>query len=323
MNLTNDFAFKRVFGEPDGSRGLKALINAIVRPAFPMAQVEVENAEIAPDSALGKTVRLDLLVRSDQGQRINIEMQTTPQGALRERTLLYWSRMFDQQTRRGQGYDILSPCIAIQLLNFTAIGSTNRFHTSYHVTEDHERFRWTEDLEIHWLELPKFRATVRDVRSTARDDLGKWLLMLNASDQEGWVKALEDAAKTDLVLQETLAVWEAASQDFATWKRYNDRDLILRDIYQYRKEGYEDGVKEGFEDGVKEGFEEGVKEGFEDGIKEGFASGEQAKARAIARKMLAEGVSVSLVAEVTGLSRSVIESLDSRLGTDPPEVSGR
>ena len=295
MNLTNDFAFKRVFGEPDGSRGLKALINAIVRPAFPMAQVEVENAEIAPDSALGKTVRLDLLVRSDQGQRINIEMQTTPQGALRERTLLYWSRMFDQQTRRGQGYDILSPCIVIQLLNFTAIGSTNRFHTSYHVTEDHERFRWTEDLEIHWLELPKFRATVRDVRSTARDDLGKWLLMLNASDQEGWVKALEDAAKTDLVLQETLAVWEAASQDFATWKRYNDRDLILRDIYQYRKEGYEDG----------------------------FASGEQAKARAIARKMLAEGVPVSLVAEVTGLSRSVIESLDSRLGTDPPEVSDR
>jgi len=311
MNLTNDFAFKRVFGEPDGSRGLMALINAILGPVYPIARVGVENAEIAPDSALGKTVRLDLIVRSDQGQRIDMEIETTPQGALRERTLLYWSRMFDQQTRRGQGYDILSPCIAIQLLNFTAIGSTNRFHTSYHVTEDHERFRWTEDLEIHWLELPKFRATVRDVGSTARDDLGKWLLMLNASEQEGWVKALEDAAKTDLVLQETLAVWEAASQDFATWKRCNDRDLILRDIYQYRKEGYEEGFKESF------------KEGFEDGVQQAFAAGEQAKAMAIARGMLAEGVSVSFVEKVTGLSRSVIESLDSRPGAEPPAAPGR
>jgi len=281
MNLMNDFAFKRVFGEPDGSRGLVALLNAVIHPADPMTAVRFENSEIPPESALAKTVRLDITVRSDRDQTVDIEMQAAPQRTMRERTLLYWSRLFEKQARRGQGYGVLRPCIAIQFLNFTSIRSTTAFHTSYHVTEDRLGFRLTQGLEIHLVELPKFRTSVNDVASTARDHLGKWLLMLNATEQAGWVEALEEAASTDRVLQETLAVWEAASMDDATWKRYIDRDLILRDIYQYRQEGFEDGVKEG----------------------------EHAKAIAIARGMLAKGLAVSLVAEVTGLRRSAIESL--------------
>jgi len=62
------------------------------------------------------------------------------------------------------------------------------------VTEDRLGFRLTQGLEIHLIELPKFRASVNDVASTARDHLGKWLLMLNAAEQEGWVQALEEAA---------------------------------------------------------------------------------------------------------------------------------
>jgi len=297
MNLMNDFAFKRVFGEPDGARGLVAFLNGILKRPDPIVSVTFENAEIPPVSAEEKTVRLDIAARSDRDLAFDIEMQATRQLTIRKRALLYWSRLFEKQSRRGQGYDVLTPCIAIQILNFTAIESTNAFHTSYHVVENQEGFRLTEELEIHLLELPKFRGSVKNAEKTARDDLGKWLLMMNAAENEGWRKVLEEAATMDPELKETLAVWESASMDDATWKRYNDRDLLLRDFYQYRKEGFEDGIKEGFEDGIREGFEKGIKEG------------KYAEAVAIARGMLAKGLTVSLIEEITGLGGQAIEAL--------------
>ena len=105
--------------------------------------------------------------------------------------------------------------------------------------------------------------------------------MMNAAENERWRKVLKEAATMDPELKETLAVWEAASMDDATWKRYNDRDLLLRDFYQYRKEGFEDGIKEG----------------------------KYAEAVAIARGMLAKGLTVSLIEEITGLGAQAIEAL--------------
>ena len=221
-----------------------------------------------------------------------MEMQATRQRTIRKRTLLYWSRLFEKQSRRSQGYDVLTPCIAIHILNFTATESTNAFHTSYHVMQTQEGFRLTDELEIHLLELPKFRGSVKNAEKTARDSLGKWLLMINAAENEGWRKVLKEAATMDPALKETLAVWEAASMDDATWKCYNDRDLLLRDFYQYRKEGFEDGIKKGFEDG------------------------KYAKAVAIARGMLAKGLTVSLIEELTGLSRQAIDALHTATAGD-------
>jgi len=57
MNLMNDFAFKRVFGEPDGARPFVAFLNAILDRPDPIVSIEYENPEIPPNSRLEKTRR--------------------------------------------------------------------------------------------------------------------------------------------------------------------------------------------------------------------------------------------------------------------------
>lgn len=63
------------------------------------------------------------------------------------------------------------------------------------------------------------------------------------------------------------------------------------------------------EQALKEGFEEGIAKGIEQGIKIGVNKGKKANSYDIARKMKQKGLSVDMIAECTGLSKSEIEKL--------------
>ncbi len=67
----------------------------------------------------------------------------------------------------------------------------------------------------------------------------------------------------------------------------------------------EKGVKKGIKKGKKEGKAEGLKEGEEKGI----LKGEKKKSLEMARGMLSRGLSVDVVAEISGLKREEVESV--------------
>ena len=79
-----------------------------------------------------KAVRLDVLVRTNTDEWIDVEVQVASQKILLQRSLLYWARAYDGQTERGKDYSILRPTLVIQILDFVFVHSTERFHTSYH-----------------------------------------------------------------------------------------------------------------------------------------------------------------------------------------------
>ena len=60
---------------------------------------------------------------------------------------------------------------------------------------------------------------------------------------------------------------------------------------------------------LKEGHASGVQEGHASGIKEGLARGIAENQRSIAVNILTKGMDVSLVSDITGLSREDIASL--------------
>lgn len=63
------------------------------------------------------------------------------------------------------------------------------------------------------------------------------------------------------------------------------------------------------EQALKEGFEEGIAKGIEQGIEIGVNKGKKENSYDIARKMKQKGLSVDMIAECTGLSKSEIEKL--------------
>ena len=71
----------------------------------------------------------------------------------------------------------------------------------------------------------------------------------------------------------------------------------------------EQALKEGLEEGLAKGIAKGIEQGIEQGIEIGVNKGKKENSYDIARKMKQKGLSVDMIAECTGLSKSEIEKL--------------
>ncbi len=292
MDLLVDFAFKRLFGQPQSSDLLIDFLNAVLQRPVNRRIVEVQfaNTEFASKDSTDKSIRLDVLVRTDQNEWVDVEVQVAPQKAIVKRTLLYWARMYDEQVQRGQDYAILKPAIVIQILDFVHITSTERFHTSYHVVEDQDGFRLPDMdiLELHFIEMTKFHRLMENghtINQALHDPLQKWLLFLLAQRDATFRKELEATRVSDSTMEKAFNLWEEISKDPENWAVYVNRDMAIRDLNQIKREGRE----------------------------EGKAEGKQEERVTIASNLLKMGLSLQDVANATGLSKEQIEDVQQRL----------
>ena len=69
---------------------------------------------------------------------------------------------------------------------------------------------------------------------------------------------------------------------------------------------------DGFADGKQAGLEEGRKEGMEEGMEKGIEKGREEEKMSIAEKMLALGMALESIAQVTGLSVGELKGMAAR-----------
>ena len=306
MDLKTDYAFKQLFGKPETADILRAFLNALLPrdTAEGIVALDIANTEMAPARRLGKGKRLDLYVRTDRGEHINLEIQVGRELAMPKRTLLYWSGLYEAQATSGMDYGQLNRAITVNIVNFVMLPSTARYHTSYHVYEDAERSVLTNVLEMHFVELPKFRRSHRRrLETAAKDPLGRWLLLLDAAKNIRIRNALEEIAMVDPTMDHALSVWEEISRDPEHYADYLSRRKALLDELsrEARIRSAASAEQRGLEKGLKQGLEQGMEQGMEQGARK--------TQRQIARAMLAAGESVERVMKFTGLSAEEIAAL--------------
>ena len=74
-------------------------------------------------------------------------------------------------------------------------------------------------------------------------------------------------------------------------------------------EGRQEGLAEGRQEGLATGRQEGLATGRQEGIAEGLAEGAELEKKNIAQGMKKKGFDISLIMELTGLSKEMILSL--------------
>ncbi|HNV72091.1 MAG TPA: Rpn family recombination-promoting nuclease/putative transposase, partial [Candidatus Ozemobacteraceae bacterium] len=87
INRLNDYAFKRIFGDPANKDILIDFLNTIILTdvAGPLIDLELDDREIDPEYLGDKASRLDLLATAHNGTRINIEVQIVNLGGTERR----------------------------------------------------------------------------------------------------------------------------------------------------------------------------------------------------------------------------------------------
>lgn len=235
-NPLNDYLFKFIFGREERKRITLNFLNAVLdlNDTEELRDITFIDRDLEPEFEEDKLSRLDLYGVANDGSRINIEVQLVNWRNMEKRTLYYWAKMY-QSIHRGEDYVRLNRAITINLLNFILLPQPKP-HTMYGLYDLQSGHRLTEDIEIHFIEVPKFE--VKSIKELKR--LEKWMAYFSnkLNDEE-----MEELAMSETAIREALDAEHIFMQDDIERWQYEQREKAVRDyisaMHASRDEGME------------------------------------------------------------------------------------
>lgn len=180
--------------------------------------------------------------RDGQGRLYNIEVQIAAEPAYTERAVYYLARLFGGQLNPGEPYTRLAKTIGISLCDFTLFADFSGLHSTCRLYDAPHRRELTDVLELHFIELAKFR---HDQPHDLRTPFEKWLHVLKfgslyegrtgkvpetLKQEEGIEMALEGMrkARASDEVRELLELRKKADHDEATRRERAEQEAERR-----------------------------------------------------------------------------------------------
>ena len=293
LNPLNDYLFLKVMGSKGDEVQLLGFLNAVLeRTGHPkLKSVEIiENRSLSAEFIGNKSVVLDVRALLQGKSKVNIEVQLQSQPGFDRRMLFYWGVTYTEDQKSGQDYRELPDVTAISIVDFD-IPPGGTYHTSYHLWEDAQDLMLSEALEIHSINMRKWRHL--DAIDPENIPLHRWLIWL---DQGSPPELIAKAVSMDEAIKAADERFAQVCLDPESLRIYRMRQMAEMDRIGQLAYAKEEGREEGIEEGRVEGREEGLEE----------------KALEIAQKLLAYGAAPEFVEQITGLDKETIEKLQMR-----------
>ena len=271
----NDYVFKRIFGQKKNSDILKDLLQAIL-PNWNIKNVEPrQEVQLETDFITDKVCRLDILATLDDGTKVDVEMQMRNYNDIEARSLFYTTREYHQSLENGQDYIEIPKSIGIWISNFNVFNDEGPFHEIVRLRRDYKNQIFTDKIEMHYLQLPKFKQKCKRISNK----LEEWLTFISFENME------------ELKMIENEKVKKAEEElEYLSGDEAERRIAYLRETAEIdRKFAMTAARDQGREEGKAEGKAEGMAD--------------------VAKKMLAEKMDIDLIIKITGLTKDEIEKL--------------
>ena len=295
LTLTNDYLFKLLLGSEENKACLQDFLECVLdMPSGMIADLELLDKELTKDEITDKTGILDVKVRLKDGTTIDIEIQNSWHFDFPERTLYYWSKMYNENIKQGQDYTKLPKCITINLIG-KGFNKNKRLHNKYLVLEQDTKEPLVSKLEIHILNLEKARLLKE---GQYKDNKTKRLL--------NWLKFIEtdNVEVRNMLAQESQMMRKA--NETITIMEMSPRDKWLYDS----RMKYEHDRASCINEGYRQGIEVGILQGEIKGRKQGFADGSYQKALETAKLMKHANCELDFIMQMTGLSKEEVEAIN-------------
>ena len=246
LNPKIDFVFKKIFGSEEHPEILISFLNAVLKPKKPIVSVEIKNSDLEKEYIEDKFSRLDVKALTSNKEIINIEIQLKNEYNMIQRSLYYWSKLYEEQLSEGDRYDKLSRTVCINILDFKYL-KNDRFHNGYRLKEIETNEELTDLQEIHFIEIPKLK------RFESAEEIVDLL--------EGWVEFLRDP-ESEVIRKLEMSnkeIREAKDELYRLSRNSKERELYylreksLRDEISALANAKEKGLKEGLKQGLFEG----------------------------------------------------------------------
>lgn len=284
-DLLDDDVFKLVFGQESSKDVMIEFLNQVITERN-IVDLEFMDKEMHPVERGGNGSVYDMFCKTDDGSRIVVEVQRRKQQFYPERAIYYSTFQVQRQVDAGtEAYDFC-PVYVVSILNFELdmnIGKTE-VRSCYRLYEENTHSLLTDKMTYIFLELNKFGKGIDDLDGDVLEGMYFCFKNMAVLDERPEILG-HDVFKKIFEVSELLNMDEE-TRSKVIQKMTTERDL--RNQIAYIKEC-------------------SLAAGLEEGRAEGRAEGQRIKAKEIAAKLMAGGMSRNKVAEITGLS---VEDLD-------------
>jgi len=282
-NPMNDVLFKFIFGRDERKNITIDLLNAILNRTGEQAikDIHFKNSEIVPFYEDDKLTRLDIFCVTENEAKIDVEVQLINKKDMERRSLFYWAQMYLMGLQKGEKYNALNPAITINILGHTIFPKAP-IHSMYSIYNIETGHRLNEDMELHFLEVPKFKK--KPINKMTR--IERWLAYfsnkLNNTEMEELI--MSDAAIKNAVNDTGIFM-----QDIEERLKYINRQMAIMD------------------------YNTDMSVSREEGREEGLTAGREEMANNIALAMLRDDKPIEEIIKYTGLTKERIQKLSKKI----------
>ena len=273
ISLRNDDVFKIALGKNENVHLLKDFLQAILKR-------EITNIVVKTEVTLDKTVknskecRLDLLAEIDNKEQINVEIQNSNRYNTVSRSLYYGSTLYRNSLKEGEDYNKAKRTVVIMILDYNEF-KDGTYHEVARMKRDYNNEIITDKVEYHYIQLPKFIETVKEIKT----------------DEEMWIayisNQLDKEEKGELIrMKKSIEEINAIVDEVMNDKDVYDA-LTIRELNEYDRKAALSYAKE-----------------------KGEAEGERKNKIETAKKMLEMNMPKEQIIEITGLTEEELKNID-------------
>lgn len=210
LNPRTDYAFKKIFWSEWSKDILISFLNAILDFKWDseIKEVDILDPYSAPKIEWLKETYLDVTVKTKWWKTIIIEMQVLNVKWFDKRVLYNVTKKYANQIESWESYLELNPVIWLTITDFEMFSKdediNNKYISKYNFQERNSNKIYNWDLEMVFVELPKFTKSLEE--STSIKD--KWIyFMKNVDDMTVEPKSLKDEKAIDHAFQIANTIW--------------------------------------------------------------------------------------------------------------------
>ena len=277
ISLLTDFGFKRIFGTDPNKELLVNFLNSLFDGEEVIKDVKYLNSENVGDVYTERKAIFDVYCENEKGEKFIVEMQNAYQTYFKDRSLFYSTFPIREQAPKGSDWNFcLKKVYVVALLNYKisdeAFDSSDTIHTiALMDTKTNKVFN--TKLMFKYVEVGRFDKTDEELTSLS----DKWMYVLkNLSRLDN-----RPAALREKIFSKLFAAASVARFTSTELREYEDSLKAYRDIKNSLDTAKEEGREEGREQRNIE----------------------------IAKKMLAAGMHIDIIINMTDLSKDEIKKL--------------
>ena len=295
----NDIVFQSLFNQ-NNERITKAFMQAILEEKIDKIVIN-NDKELFREFPEDKLGILDLQLDINNNEKIDVEIQLINNKNLPERLLLYFSKLYSSQIKRGTDYKKAKRIILVAIIDydFSVTKNVANFETIWKLREDKNFEKiLTDKIEIHIIELNKVRNNY--IKNKGNEKL-QWMLFLDNPNS----KEVQEIMEENEEVKEAIIEVHKMTEDEKLKRLAELRERAIMDEKAY----YDTGWSEGMEDGRQQGFKEGREEGIEKGIKQG----RKEEIERLVKKMIKADIPKEQIAEIAEISLEEIEKIEQNI----------